>query len=138
MAVKAPPRDPWTRGNSVLTVCAALTLVGAIEVFLFGVVWTHGVYGSRMAWLAGVVLPLLAITVGLAWAATRFRANAAQGNAEAFDGMDRGSHHPVLRDRRHAPRAIGIVSLVLIGIPLALAALLLLTYGLIFVSHWLR
>jgi len=134
MAVEAPPRDSWTRGNSVLTVCAALTLVGAIEVF----VWTHGVYGSRMAWLAGVVLPLLAITVGLAWAATRFKANAAQGNAEAFDRTDRGSHHPVLRDRRHAPRAIAIVSLVLIGIPLALAALLLLTYGLIFVSHWLR
>jgi hypothetical protein len=91
-----------------------------------------------MAWLAGVVLPLLAITGGLAWAGTRFRADVAQGNAQAFnDGTDRGPH-PVRRDRRRAPRAIGIVSLVLIGIPLALVALLLLTYGLIFVSHWLR
>jgi hypothetical protein len=113
-------------------------LVGAIEVFLFGVVWTHGVYGSRMAWLAGVVLPLLAITGGLAWAATRYRANAGPEQAEVVNDVMDGGSPLVPRDRRHAPRAIGIVSLVLIGIPLAFAALLLLTYGVIFVGHWLR
>ena len=36
-----------------------------------------------------------------------------------------------------APRAIGITSLVLVGIPVAFFLLLLMTYGLIFVSHWL-
>jgi hypothetical protein len=35
-----------------------------------------------------------------------------------------------------APRAIGITSLVLVGIPVAFFLLLLMTYGLIFVSHW--
>jgi len=40
------------------------------------------------------------------------------------------------RDRRSAPRAIGITSLVLVGIPVAFFLLLLMTYGLIYVSHW--
>ena len=33
---------------------------------------------------------------------------------------------------------VGVTSLVLIGVPFALAGLLLLTYGLLFVSHWFR
>jgi high-affinity Fe2+/Pb2+ permease len=40
--------------------------LGAILVFLFGVVLTSGVYGSRIAWLLGVSVPLLAIAAVLA------------------------------------------------------------------------
>jgi hypothetical protein len=58
-------RDNWTRVNTALTISSAQTLVAAIEVFLFGVLWTHGVYGSRMTWLLGVVLPLLVLTAVL-------------------------------------------------------------------------
>jgi hypothetical protein len=81
-AIGTPSRTNWTRVNTALTVCSTLVLVGAIEVFLFGVVWTHGVYGSRMAWLLGVVLPLVAITAGLALAATKYRTAASRGQAE--------------------------------------------------------
>jgi hypothetical protein len=131
-------RDSWTRVNTALTMWSALTLVGAIEVFLFGVLWTHGVYGSRMAWLVGVVLPLLAITAGLGWAGARHGVNPGPSSAEGVhQGTDPGSHRG-RRDRRSAPKAVGIVSLVLIGIPLALVGLLLMTYGLIFISHWFR
>ena len=131
-------RDNWTKANTALTVCSAVTLVGAIEVFLFGVIWTHGVYGSRTAWLAGVVLPLLAITAGLAWAGARYGAKGSPGTAG--DGHHGTGPHSLYgrRDRRSAPRAVGVLSLVLLGIPFALAGLLLLTYGLIFVSPWFR
>jgi hypothetical protein len=136
--IGAPSRTNWTRVNKALTVCSALVLVGAVEVFLFEVVWTHGVYGSRMAWLLGVTLPLVAITAGLALAATKYGTTASRGQAE-------GAQHPAGprsrsggRDPRCASRAIGVVSLILIGVPVAFAGLLLATYGLIFVSHWIR
>ncbi len=35
-------------------------------------------------------------------------------------------------------KTLGVVSLALLGIPFALAGLLLMTYGLLFVSHWFR
>jgi hypothetical protein len=133
VGIETSPQGQWTRRNSVLTLCSALTLVGAIEVFLFGVVWTHGVYGSRIAWLGGVVLPLLAIAAGLAWAGTRLKVIGNGGHAEVI--INAGTAQ---RDRRTAPRAIGIVSLTLIGIPVAFALLLLAAYSLIFVSHWFR
>lgn len=131
-------RGNWTRANTAFTMCSALTLVGAIEVFLFGVLWTHGVYGSRMAWLVGVVLPLLAVTAGLAWAGARHGVDAAPGTAEGvYQEADPRSHHWG-RDRRSAPKAVGIVSLVLIGIPLSLVGLLVVTYGLLFIIHLFR
>ena len=131
-------RGNWTRVNTTLTICSALTLVGAIEVFLFRVLWTHGVYGSRMAWALGVVLPLLVVTAGLGWVGARHGADAGPSNVEGVhQGTDRRMHHG-RRDPRSAPRAIGMVSLALIGIPFALAGLLVVTYGLIFVSHGLR
>jgi hypothetical protein len=121
----------WTRRNTVFTLCSAVSLVAAIEVILFGVIWTHGVYGSRMAWLGGIALPLLVITAALAWVGAR------PGPA-SLGGMAHGAGNTGMahRDRRRAPKAIGIVSLVLIGIPAAFFLLLLTTYGLIIVSSW--
>ena len=121
----------WTRRNTVFTLCSAFTLVAAIEVILFGVIWTHGVYGSRMAWLGGVALPLLVITAALAWVGARPGSTPDGGKANRVNNA--GTSH---RDRRSAPRAIGISSLVLIGIPVAFFLLVLMTYGLIFVSRW--
>jgi hypothetical protein len=120
----------WMRRNTVLTLCSAVTLVAAIEVILFGVIWTHGVYGSRMAWLGGVALPLLVITSVLAWAGARPGSTARGGNTDR-DGSAGTAH----RDRRGAPRAIGITSLVLVGIPVVFALLLLMTYILIILTH---
>jgi len=121
----------WTRRNTVFTLCSAATLVVATEVIFFGVIWTHGVYGSRMAWLGGVALPLLVITAALAWVGAR-------SGPAADGGMENGASNAgtMHRDRRSAPRVIGIVSLVLVGIPGGFFLLLLMTYGLIFVSHW--
>jgi hypothetical protein len=129
-AIKTPS-GRWTRRNTVLTLCSAVTLVAAIEVILFGVIWTGGVYGSRMAWLGGVGLPLLAIAAALAWVGAGPWSAAHSGNADGVSNA--GTVH---RDRRSAPRAIGFTSLALIGIPVAFALLLLLTYALIFVTHW--
>ena len=130
-AVGTSSRGQWTRRSTVFTLCSAVTLVAAIEVILFGVIWTHGVYGSRMAWLGGVALPLLVITAALAWAGTRHGPTADGGMG---DGVS--SAGTTQRDRRNAPRTIGITSLVLVAIPVAFFLLLLMTYGLIFVSHW--
>jgi hypothetical protein len=91
-----------------------------------------------MAWLLGVVLPLLAITAGLALAATEYGAASSRGGREGGQYATVPLSNHGQRDRRSAPRAIGIVSLILIGIPFALAGLLLVTYGLILVSHWIR
>src|SRR5581483_724195 len=49
----------WTVTNSVLLWISVACLVAGLEVFLFGAVFTNGVYGSRMAWLVGVAVPLL-------------------------------------------------------------------------------
>jgi hypothetical protein len=131
VAVGTSSRGQWTRRNTVFTLCSAVTLVAAIEVILFGVIWTQGVYGSRMAWLGGVAVPLLVIAAALAWAGARPGPTADIGMASGVS--DAETTH---RDRRSAPRTIGITSLVLIGIPVAFFALLLMTYGLIVVSRW--
>ena len=131
VAIGTRSRGQWTRRNTVFTLCSAFTLVAAIEVILFGVIWTHGVYGSRMAWLGGVALPLLVVTAALAWVGAR-RGSTADGGMANGVGNAEMAH----RDRRSAPRAIGITSLALVGIPVAFFLLLLGTYGLIFVSHW--
>ena len=46
---------------------AILLFVAAVVVFILGVVVTSGVYGSRMAWLLGVVMPLIAGAATFAW-----------------------------------------------------------------------
>jgi hypothetical protein len=48
-------------------VAAGCALTGAVTVFILGVIATSGTYGSRMAWLLGVTLPLLALAAGLFW-----------------------------------------------------------------------
>lgn len=68
-----------------------------------------------MAWFAGVVLPLLVITGAPGWAGARRGIDTEFGNAAlAHDAENRDSRHGH-RDCRSAPRAIGIVSVVLIG-----------------------
>jgi hypothetical protein len=138
VGVGVPATGVWTKRNAVLTVCAGVTLVGALEVFLFGVLWTHAVYGSRMAWLAGVVMPLLVITAVLGFAGARLGIRAGLGTPVVADGATGHGYRHLRRDPRQAPRTIGIVSLVLLGIPLAIAALLLAVDVPFIVSHWIR
>jgi hypothetical protein len=100
--------------------------MGALFVILFGVVATSAVYGSRLAWLLGVALPLLAITMVLAWLSV--------GGA----GRVRPGLHFASGDRRHvAGQGALLVAASLFGLPFAGAALLLLTDALIFVTHGL-
>ena len=106
--------------------------------FLFGVVWTHGVYGSRMAWLLLVVLPLLAVAGGLALAGARYGVDNGPAIAENGPRRTLPRSPPGRHDRRGAMKTLGVVSLALIGVPFALAGMLLVTYGLLFVSHWFR
>jgi high-affinity Fe2+/Pb2+ permease len=60
------PGSNWSTRNTVLLCMSIGAFLGAILVFLFGVVLTSGVYGSRIAWLLGVSVPLLAIAAVLA------------------------------------------------------------------------
>src|ERR1700733_5656797 len=119
-------------------ICSALTLVAAIEAFLFGVVWTHGVYGSRTSWFLSVVVPLLAIAAGLSRAAVRYGADADRRNAESHQIGTVHHSRRSLRDPRSATRAVEAVSVALSAIPVGLAGAILVTYGLIFIVHWLR
>ena len=91
-------------------------------VIVLGVIATTGVYGSRMAWLLGVACPLLAVAALLAWRATRLRAS--HGSPAG------GTRHGVA-----VPRLLLVASLVLLGIPAGLAAVLLSVYALILVVH---
>lgn len=56
---------------AVLLSCSVVSFVGAVVVFIAGVIVTSGTYGSRMAWLLGVVLPLLLLTALFARLACR-------------------------------------------------------------------
>ena len=139
MGFDSSSRARWTGVNTTLAIGATLTLGAAAEVFLFGVLWTHGVYGSRMAWLLGVVLPLLAITAGLAWGAARYGVEPGSGaEVGARREPDPLSPRGERDQRRNAAEGVGGLALVLICIPFAFAGLLLVTYGLLFVTHWLR
>jgi hypothetical protein len=119
-----------TLSASTSGVASAVTLMGGLFVLLFGVVATSGVYGSRLAWLLGVALPLLAVTVLLAWLSlggagrVQRRLRVAPG-----DQRDRRDQH----DR--VSRGVLLVAGTLLGLPLAGAAVLLLTYALLFVAH---
>jgi len=59
------------RTRAVLLSCSVVSVVGAVVVFITGVILTSGAYGSRMAWLLGVVLPLLLLAALFAWLACR-------------------------------------------------------------------
>jgi hypothetical protein len=101
----------------VFGVAACLAFGAALGVFVFGVIDTNGVYGSRMAWLLGVVLPLLALTAFLSWLARRTTPGSTPG------------------DYSRGFRTLTITALVLLATPFALVTMLLLTYLAFFVVH---
>ena len=114
------------RATTTAGVASVMTLMAALFVILFGVLATSGVYGSRLAWLLGVALPLLAITMLLAWLSLggprRVRPSLRIASGDRHDQAGRG---------------VLLVAASLFGIPLALAATLLLTYAVFFVAHGL-
>ena len=120
--------------RTILLSCSIASFIGAVVVFVPGVIWTKGTYGSRMAWLLGVVLPLLLLTAVFSWLA-------APGT-------------PVRRirpDHRTSPASVGVagvpkvggakklfvVSATLFAIPFVLAAVLLLVYAALFLRDFL-
>ena len=105
-------RHPWLA--VALSVAAGLTASCALGVFLFGVIVTAGVYGSRIAWLLGVVLPLLAVTALLAWLASR---------ATDDDGA------------RRALRTVSLVVLSLFSLPFCIVILILGVYLVLFIRY---
>jgi hypothetical protein len=113
-------------GVPVAAVAAIMTLVAALVVIAFGVVATSGVYGSRMAWLLGVAVPLLAATMVLSWLAIRASA-AARPNGPAA----------VPAQRSVVGRVVFVSAALLFAIPFALAAMLLVVYAVIIVLHGL-
>jgi hypothetical protein len=87
---------------------------------------TSGVYGSRLAWFLGVALPLLAVTMMLAWLSL--------GGPRRV----RPLLHVASGDRHdQAGRGVLLVAASLFGIPLAFAATLFLTYAVFFFAHGL-
>ncbi|HEX3462144.1 MAG TPA: hypothetical protein VHT49_14655 [Acidimicrobiales bacterium] len=110
----------------VLTATAGVVFVGAVGVFLFGVILTSGVYGSRMAWLLGIVLPLLVL-------AALFAGLAAKAGGWSVDGGPGSQVVSTARLRRFA-----VISLGLVAVPFAIAGLFLLVYGVIFTVYGLR
>ena len=94
--------------------------------FLFGVIVTSGVYGSRRAWLLGVVLPLLVLGALFAWLAAKAHDSTAGGVA---DGQ-------IVSSRRL--RTFSVICLGLVAVPFALAAMLLFVYGIAFAIYGVR
>jgi hypothetical protein len=109
-------------GVPVAAVAAIVTLAAALVVIAFGVVATAGIYGSRMAWLLGVAMPLLAATMVLSWSAVRASARARSDGPSAVP-----AHGSVVG------RVVFVSAALLFGIPFALAALLLVVGAVIMV-----
>jgi len=103
-----------------------LAFGAAVLVVIFGVIATSGVYGSRMAWLVGVALPLLVMTMLLARLGAHAGARTHQGPSRSPGGPGAGSG---------ARTALFVAALALFGIPVALACALLSVYALIFAVH---
>ncbi len=120
----------WSTSCTIFLGLSIAAFAGAISTFIFGVVVTKGVYGSRIAWLMGVTVPLFAISAVLAGGASR----AATTGAAAADGTtpESGSHGIKVA------KTIAGISLTAIGIPCILAAMFLAVYGIIFAVYWLR
>jgi len=116
------------RRTSVVLGGSIGALLGAIVVFVFGVVWTNGTYGSRMAWLLAGVEPLLLVATAFAWIASPRKPR-----STATDPLSQGS--PETTARPSAARVLFAVSLALFALPFALALALLLVYAALFVAH---
>ena len=112
------------RATTTAGIASVVTLMAALFVILFGVLATSGVYGSRLAWHLGVALPLLALTMLLAWLSLggprRVRPFLHVASGDRYDQAGRG---------------VFLVAASLFGLPLAFAAMLLLTYAVFFVAH---
>lgn len=121
---------PRVKATPIYLGCSIGCFVGAFIVFVAGVVWTNGTYGSRMAWLLAGVLPLLLSAAGFAWLASpntsRWRRNVS---------ASRGSRP---RTPKSGPaRSVFIISLALFAIPFVLALALLSVYAALFIVHYL-
>lgn len=119
---------------------AAMAFMGAGVVFGLGVIWTSGVYGSRRAWLLGVVLPLLLLTAvfaGLAGPhASRRGATPDYPPSPPWRGENNRLRLPGV-PKTGGARKLFIMSATLLALPFALAAVYLLVYALLFVRHFL-
>jgi hypothetical protein len=103
---------------------ALLTLVAAVLVILLGVIATSGVYGSRLAWLLGVALPLLALSMGLAGLACRLWTTSRRDDPSA--GPETG---------RRISQTVFTAAAAIFGVPFALATMVLAAYALLFALH---
>lgn len=121
-ALRPSPAPPAT----ALVGAALVTLMAAAIVLIFGVVATSGVYGSRMAWLLGVVLPLLVTSMLL----SRLGLDASAGAQARPDA-------PLALPARgrHVGRVVFTLAAAAIGLPLALAVALLTVDALLFAVH---
>ena len=104
---------------------AVMTFGASMLVIAFGVIATSGTYGSRLAWFLGAAVPLLALSVLLAWLPTT-RPPATTPGPYAGPGA------PTIR------RVVFVGALVVVGAPAALAVMLLTTYGVFIVVHGVR
>ena len=111
-------------GARIAAAAALLALAAAVLVILLGVIATSGVYGSRMAWLLGAVLPLLALSMVLSWVARHLWAR------DQRDGPPAGP-----RPGPQLSRVTLVVAAALVGIPCALVTMLLAAYALLFAVH---
>lgn len=112
----------WGR---ICVLLGVATFVCAVATFVSTVVLTNAVYGTRLAWFLGVVVPLLVMAAGLSWLASR-----RQKDEEAV-----ASHVPSVRRSRIAATGVLRVCLLALAIPVALVAAILLVYGILFVPH---
>jgi hypothetical protein len=128
MTATATFRPTRGRGSAAVTsasgVAAIVTLSAAVTVIAVGVVASPGSYGSRLAWLIGVALPLLALTMVLALVSVPTRALALRGTSSARSSR-----------REKIARGLFVTALSLIGIPLALATGLVAVSALVFAVH---
>jgi hypothetical protein len=107
-------------------VAAIVTLSAAVTVIVFGVLVTSGVYGSRLAWLFGVALPLLALTMLLSWLST-----------PALARPHHGANAATSSRRQRIARGVFLTALSLFGLPLVLTLMLVGAYALVFAVHGL-
>ena len=109
------------------TAASLATLVTALLVIVFGVLATSGVYGSRLAWLLGVALPLLAITMLL----TRL----SSGGSPVVRG---GTRHPTEGPTRRVGRGVFVVAFSFFALPAVLVGAGLAAYALLFAVYAVR
>ena len=124
----APRMAPRDGAVAIFLVGSMASLAGAVGVFCFGTVVTDGTYGSRMAWLVGVVLPLLLLSAGFAglvWRRSPRRRRAPDADASWPSWME------------GAARTLLVVSATLVAIPVVLVLTLLLVYAALIAGHYL-